>query len=104
MAPAVCVPAQMCLCRGEGAALLQVELAAVELKTHTSRQQQLQQQNQWASSRQLSGMPQDTLLEIQTMVEQSREDYKTLQGQFVDTLSSQEHVDLRYLIFSLDIS
>ena len=76
----------------------------MELKTHTSRQQQLQQQNQWASSRQLSGMPQDTLLEIQTMVEQSREDYKTLKGQFVDTLSSQEHVDLRYLIFRLDIS
>ena len=98
------MPAQMCRCRGEDAALLQVELAAVELKTHTARQQHLQQQNQWASSRQLSGLPQDTLLEIQTMVEQSREDYKTLQGQFVDTLSSQEHVDLRYLIFRLDIS
>lgn len=63
--------------------------------------------SQWGiteQDKQLAGVPQDTLNELHTLLQESNREFSRQQQDFVHLLATQAHVDLRYLIFRLDSS
>ncbi len=86
---------------------MQVTTAATELRGRVDLIKHRQSLSQWGTTEQdkeLVGVPQDTLNELHNMLQDSNEEFRRQQQDFVHLLATQAHVDLRYLIFRLDIS
>lgn len=81
--------------------------AATELRGRVNLIKHRQSLSQWGTTEQdkeLVGVPQDTLNELHSLLQDSNKQFRHQQQDFVHLLATQAHVDLRYLIFRLDIS
>lgn len=84
-----------------------VTTAATELRGRVNLIKHRQSLSQWGTTEQdkeLMGVPQDTLNELHSLLQDSNKQFRHQQQDFVHLLATQAHVDLRYLIFRLDIS
>lgn len=84
-----------------------VIMAAAELRGRVDLIKHRQSLSQWGTTEQdkeLVGVPSDTLNELHHLLQDSNKQFRHQQQDFVHLLATQAHVDLRYLIFRLDIS
>ncbi|KAL3160087.1 hypothetical protein ABBQ32_010867 [Trebouxia sp. C0010 RCD-2024] len=82
-----------------------VATAAAELKGRADLIKHRQNLSQWGTTdqdKELTGVPQDMLNELHTLLHDSNQEFRRQQQDFVHLLATQAHVDLRYLIFRLD--
>lgn len=82
-------------------------MAAAELRGQVDLIKHRQSLSQWGITEQdkeLVGVPSDTLNELHNLLQDSNKQFRHQQRDFVHLLATQAHVDLRYLIFRLDIS
>ena len=80
-------------------------MAAAELRGRVDLIKVRQSRSQWGINEQdkdMVGVPQDTLSQLQTLFQNSSREFRHQQQDFVHLLATQAHVDLRYLIFRLD--
>ena len=86
---------------------MQVTAAATELRGRVDLIKHRQSLSQWGITEQdkeIVGIPQSILNELHVLLQDSNKEFKRQQQDFVHLLATQAHVDLRYLIFRLDIS
>lgn len=88
------------------ATFLQVEMAAAELRGRVDLIKMRHSKAEWGINEQdqdIVGVPADTLRHLHALVQDSSKEFRRQQQDFVHLLATQAHVDLRYLIFRLDI-
>ena len=82
-------------------------IAATELRGRVDLIKHRQRLSQWGTTEQdkeLVGVLKDTLNDLHALLQDSNKEFRNQQQDFVHLLATQAHVDLRYLIFRLDIS
>ena len=82
-------------------------MAAAELQGRVDLIKLRQSRSEWGITEEdsdVAGVSQETLSNLQVLFKNSSRDFRHQQQDFVHLLATQAHVDLRYLIFRLDVT
>ena len=82
-------------------------MAAAELQGRVDLIKLRKSRSEWGITEEdsdVAGVSQETLSNLQVLFKNSSRDFRHQQQDFVHLLATQAHVDLRYLIFQLDVT